>query len=91
MLPVKNYSLPICFVLLLSITHAQEPDDALRYAWTQPNGTARQQAIGGAMASLGGDLAALFVNPAGLGFYKTGDLVLSPAYQRLRNKSTYLG
>ena len=32
---------------------AQEPADALRFAWTVPGGTARQQAIGGAMGSLG--------------------------------------
>lgn len=87
----RQYTLPLFCALFALIANAQEPDDALRYSWTQPNGTARQQAIGGAMASLGGDLSALFVNPAGLGFYKTGDLVLSPTYQQLRNKSTYLG
>ncbi|MFM7645112.1 MAG: OmpP1/FadL family transporter [Sphingomonadales bacterium] len=85
-----------CLALLFCSTlftelQAQEPDDALRYAWTQPNGTARQQAIGGAMGSLGGDLSALYINPAGLGFYKTGDLVLSPSYQQTRKKSNYLG
>ena len=86
-------SLPIllCSLLLSLGVQAQEPDDALRYAWTTPNGTARQQAIGGAMASLGGDLSALFVNPAGLGFYKTGDLVFSPSFQHNQNKSRYLG
>lgn len=70
---------------------AQEPADALRFAWTNSNGTARQQAIGGAMASLGGDLSAAFINPAGLGFYRTGDLVISPGFNQLRNKSTYYG
>jgi hypothetical protein len=49
---------------------AQEPADALRYSWYTPGGTARQQAVGGAMASLGGDLSAAYVNPAGLGFIK---------------------
>ena len=57
---------------------AQDPTDALRYSWNVSSGTARQQAVGGAMASLGGDLSAAYVNPAGLGFYKTGDFVLSP-------------
>ncbi len=70
---------------------AQEPADALRYSWYAPGGTARQQAIGGAMTSLGGDLSATFVNPAGLGFYKTGDFVLTPGYNFLNNKSTYYG
>jgi hypothetical protein len=88
---MKNYMVLLCCTLLSFAVNSQEPADALRFAWTQPNGTARQQAIGGAMASLGGDLSALYVNPAGLGFYKTGDLVLSPAYLRTRNTSSYLG
>lgn len=68
---------------------AQDPTDALRYSWTISSGTARQQAIGGAMASLGGDLSAAYVNPAGLGFYKTGDFVLSPGFNLWKNKATY--
>jgi hypothetical protein len=70
---------------------AQEPADALRLAWYSSSGTARQQAIGGAMASLGGDISATFVNPAGLGFYKTGDFVLSPGFNFLKNNATYFG
>jgi hypothetical protein len=70
---------------------AQEPADALRYSWYTSSGTARQQSIGGAMASLGGDISAIFVNPAGLGFYKTGDFVLSPGFGFLNNKATYFG
>ena len=58
---------------------AQEPADALRYSWFTQSGTARSQAAGGAMVSLGGDLTALFVNPAGLGFFKTGEFLLTPA------------
>ena len=70
---------------------AQEPADALRYSWTVPGGTARQQAIGGAMGSLGGDITAAFVNPAGLAFYRTGDLLITPMYKFGQNKSSYLG
>ncbi len=83
----------IFFVLTILVSSftlfAQEPADALRYSWYTPGGTARQQAVGGAMASLGGDLSAAYVNPAGLGFYKTGDFVLTPGYNFLNNKSTY--
>ena len=68
---------------------AQEPADALRTSWNAHGGTARTKAIGGAMGSLGGDITATFVNPAGLAFYKTGDFVLSPQYQFGRTKSTY--
>lgn len=79
------------FIVLSQYIFAQEPADALRYSWNVQSGTARQQAVGGAVASLGGDISATFVNPAGLGFYKTGDFVLSPAYNFLRNKATFRG
>jgi hypothetical protein len=69
---------------------AQEPADALRFSYIVPGGTARQQAIGGAMGSLGGDYSATFVNPAGLGFYRTGDFILTPAYHWSNTKATYL-
>ena len=48
-------------------------------------------AIGGAMGSLGGDISALFVNPAGIGFFKTGEAVVSPGYNFIKNKSEYRG
>jgi hypothetical protein len=82
----------ISAILLSALgSFSQEPADALRYSWYIQGGTARQQAIGGAMGSLGGDISAAFVNPAGLGFYKTGDFVFTPGYNFLNNKSTYLG
>lgn len=80
-------------VLLLQqqLISAQEPADALRMSWTSISGTARQQAIGGAMASLGGDLSAAFVNPAGLAFYKTGDLLITPQFNQQKNQAAFLG
>ena len=89
-----------CMKVFLSITssvlfglfaNAQEPADALRSSWNVQGGSARVQAIGGSMGSLGGDITATFVNPAGLGFYRTGDLILSPAYQRRNTSGTYYG
>ena len=70
-------------------TYAQEPADALRYSWLTQNGTARNQAIGGAGASLGGEFSSLFINPAGLGFYKTSEFVITPGYSLKNFKSTY--
>ena len=72
-------------ILLLSLfisstLYAQVPEDALRYSFYPQNGTARNLAIGGAMGSLGGDINATFVNPAGLGFFKTREFVLSPGF-----------
>lgn len=70
-------------------TYAQEPADALRYSWLTQNGTARNQAIGGAGASLGGEFSSLFINPAGLGFYKTNEFVVTPGYSSKNFNSLY--
>src|SRR5882757_10226477 len=77
--------------LLCLHANAQLPEDALRASWTTPGGTAREQAIGGAMGSLGGDITAAFVNPAGLALYKTREFVLSPGWRFLTDKGSYLG
>lgn len=75
----------------LSNVFAQTPEDALRLSWNVQSGTARVQAIGGAMGSLGGDITATFVNPAGLAFYRTGDVVFTPTYGFGKTKATYTG
>ncbi len=70
---------------------AQIPEDVLRYSWQPVNGTARINAVGGAMGSLGGDISATFTNPAGLAMYKTSDFVLSPGYSFLNNRGQFRG
>lgn len=81
----------ILFCLLIPAFHsfAQVPEDALRYSWYPVSGTARYMAIGGAMGSLGGDLSAANVNPAGIGFYKATDAVFSPAFLINNDKANY--
>lgn len=79
-------------LLLSSIyTQAQEPTDALRMSRLMPTGSARSIAIGGAMTGLGGDISAANTNPAGIAFFKTNELVLSPGFNFARNKGAYLG
>lgn len=70
---------------------AQIPEDAIRTSWNTPTGTARQQAIGGAMGSLGGEISSIFVNPAGLGMYKTSEIVLSPGFSLNKSKGSFRG
>jgi hypothetical protein len=89
---MKTNFLILIFLIAFSYSYGQEPADALRYSYlTQNGGTARNQAIGGAGASLGGEFSSLFINPAGLGFYKTGDLVVTPQFSIKNSKSEYLG
>ncbi len=78
-------------LVLVAVQHvsAQIPEDAIRMSWSVPSGTARQQAIGGAMGSVGGDITATFVNPAGLGFYKTSEFVFSPGFSFFNGKGNF--
>src|SRR6478672_2063675 len=71
--------------------YAQTPEEALRLGWNNSGGTARYRAIGGAMGSLGGDITAAYVNPAGLGLYKTNEFVLSPAFSFSNVKGNFRG
>ena len=52
---------------------AQNEMQALRYSQYNPFGTARYAAQGGAIGALGSDLSSVFVNPAGLGFYRSSE------------------
>ncbi len=81
------------FILLFPsiIATGQAPEDALRLSWYQLNGTARNQAIGGAMGSLGGDASANHINPAGLAFFKTSDFILTPDYRFGKVKGNFRG
>lgn len=86
----KNILLGILSCVSVSL-FAQIPEDVLKYSWQPVNGTARINAVGGAMGSLGGDISATFTNPAGLAFYKTTDFVLSPGFSFFNNKSNFRG
>ena len=68
---------------------AQTPEEALRTAWFTQNGTARNNAIGGVMGSLGGDITAANINPAGLGLYKTQEMVFTLGGMKNNNEFNY--
>jgi len=71
--------------------YAQDPEDALRLSWFHPSGTARSNALGGAMGTLGGDLSANHINPAGLGMYKSNEILLTPKFLVQTNDFKYRG
>jgi len=84
----------VLFVLVLFSTitsFAQVPEDVIKYSWFGPNGTARTQAIGGAIGALGADVTANYVNPAGLAFFKTREFIISPGYSFIKNNSSFRG
>jgi hypothetical protein len=86
----KHQILLILIWIGASITSfAQVPEDVLRFSWNPHNGTARNMAIGGVMGSLGGDITAAFVNPAGIGFFKTNEFVLTPGMSFIKNEALF--
>ena len=55
------------------------------------HGTARILGIGGSKTALGGDIGTISGNPAGLGFYNSSELSITPGYQFTTNNTQYLG
>ncbi len=89
---MKKNAVFILFGLLMTFpVFSQTPEDALRNAWYIPGGSARTLAVGGVMGSLGGDITAASVNPAGIGLYKTREWVLSPAWMMNQNTADFRG
>ncbi len=69
---------------------AQYVGQALRFSQTFPAQTARSLSMGGAFVSLGGDLSASYLNPAGLGVYRKSELTISPGFGYAKSVSNYL-
>lgn len=68
---------------------AQDLADALRYSNFQVQGTARAGAMGNAFGALGGDFTSVSINPAGLGLYRTSELVFTPTFSQTQVETTY--
>ena len=83
--------LSLAAIFFVTNIYAQIPEDAIRYSWYHQNGTARTLAIGGAIGSLGGDITSNFINPAGIGFYKTNEATISGGFNFNKVKTAYRG
>lgn len=70
---------------------AQNEQDVLRYSFLQTGGTTRSLSMGGALGAVGGDFAALSINPAGLGIYRKGEFSLTGDYNYYTADARYLG
>lgn len=88
---MKTIIVYIVGLLSFSLAFGQSSADALRYSQTTFGGTARSIGIAGANGSLGGDFSAIGVNPAGLGIYQRGELVVTPTLSFTETESTYQG
>lgn len=70
---------------------SQTSADALRYSRIDIGGTARYMGLSGAFGALGADFTVASTNPAGLGMYKSSELIFTPAVHIGNVKSTLNG
>ena len=72
---MKRNLLFIIALFLCALSYSQGELDAYRYSSNDLSGTARGQAMAGAFGALGGDMTGVAINPAGLGVYRSSELV----------------
>ena len=69
-----------CALLAGASAAAQTVYDATVIAQKDLNGTARFVGMGGAMSALGGDISVMGTNPAGIGIYRSNDVMTTFGY-----------
>ncbi|MCM1034591.1 MAG: hypothetical protein NC038_03250 [Paludibacter sp.] len=79
---MSKRSLFIVFVLLSVWRLFAQDRDLQAFAARDVSGTARYVAMGGAFASLGGDVSGVSDNPAGLGVFRRGEVSVTLDWQR---------
>ena len=86
----KIFAIAIASLVVTSI-QAQDINDALRYAQTDLNGTARFRAMSGAFGALGGDFSSINVNPAGSVIFANNQVGFTLGDSDTKNNSNYFG
>lgn len=73
------------------VAFAQGELDAYRYSQRDLNGTARYLGMGGAFGAIGGDISSMTSNPAGLGIYRSSEVVTTLSLSIADAKSDWKG
>jgi hypothetical protein len=89
---MKKIMIISAFVLTAAATAlSQTSADALRYSRIDIGGTARYMGLSGAFGALGADFTTSSTNPAGIGLYKSSELIITPAVHIGSVNSIYNG
>lgn len=84
----------IASILMSSLTMAlwaQDYEDLLRFSQTYQTGNARYSAMSGAFGSLGANISAMSVNPAGSALVRGSMFEFSPEFSLTKTENHYLG
>jgi hypothetical protein len=65
--------------------------DALRFSRTDYGTSSRFKGLGGAQISLGGDISSIGGNPAGLGMFTRSEFSVTPEFNNISSKASFLG
>ncbi len=65
------------------------PCRCIAFFQLQGSGTARAGGMGNAFGALGGDFTSVSINPAGMGLYRSSELVFTPSFGHNSIESTY--
>ncbi len=74
-----------------SFSYGQGEIDAIRFSKNDLTGTARGIAMGGAFGALGGDITGISINPAGLGIYRSSEIVGTMNFSSTNIKTNWNG
>ena len=79
------------FLLSGGAVFAQGEMDAYKFSQYDLSGTARYLGMGGAFGALGGDISAMGGNPAGLGIYRSSEIVTTLSLSSMKTNTEWSG
>ena len=75
----------------MSVLYGQGETDALKFAQSDISGSARYMGMAGAFGALGGDISSLTQNPAGIGVYRSSEMVATFGFENMANEVSASG
>jgi long-subunit fatty acid transport protein len=72
---MKRIILFLAVMFAATLSYSQGEIDALQFSRNNLMGTARAISMGGAFGALGGDITGVAINPAGIGVYRSSEIV----------------
>ncbi|WP_285057576.1 OmpP1/FadL family transporter [Pedobacter ginsengisoli] len=89
---MKKITLSLVVTVAATVsTYAQSyAPDALKFSQTNYGSTARFKGMGGAQIGVGGDMSSLGGNPAGLGLFTKSEFGLTPEFNGMTGKASFL-
>lgn len=88
---MKRNLLFIAALFVSIISYGQGEMDAFRYSRNDLSGSARGLAMGGAFGALGADITGVSINPAGIGMYRSSEVVTTMNFSSTNIKTDWNG